>query len=148
MDRLIIIDLLNDLIQLDVDAVEAYSHAIKHVEYHDIKKRLLDYQDDHQNHIRDLTAMVQALDGRPIKPTPDLKGYLIEGFTLLRSLTGTKGALEAMFTNEKLTNKRYGEAAAQDLPEEVMKWVKTNLTQEIRHLGYLEDVLTIPRHEL
>lgn len=148
MDRLIIIDLLNDLIQLDVDAVEAYSHAIKHVEYHDIRKRLLDFQDDHQNHIRDLTAMVQALDGKPVKPSPDLKGYLIEGFTLLRSLTGTKGALEAMFTNEKLTNKRYGEAAEMDLPEEVMKLIKTNLTQEIRHLGYLEDVLTIPRHEL
>lgn len=148
MNRLIIIDLLNDLLQLDVDAVEAYSHAIKHVEYHDIKKRLLDYQDDHQNHIKELTTMVQQLDGKPLKPTPDLKGYLIEGFTMLRSLTGTKGALQAMFNNEKLTNKRYQEAAAQDLPDEVMKLIKTNLTHEIRHLGYLEDVLTIPRHEL
>lgn len=143
-----VIELLNDLIQLDVDAAETYGQAIKHMEYEDIRRRLADFQDDHRNHIRDLTAMVQQLNGTPLKPTPDLKGYLLEGFTALRSIASTKGALESMRSNERLTNRKYQEAAALDLPEEVMTLIKTNLSQEIRHLMYIEEVLTIPRHEL
>lgn len=143
-----VIELLNDLIQLDVDAAEVYGQAIKHMEYHDIRRRLVDFQDDHRNHVRDLTAMVQQLNGNALKPTPDLKGYLLEIFTAVRSISSAKGALEAIRGNEKLTSRRYQEAAALDLPEEVMTLIKTNLSQEIRHLMYIEEVLTIPRHEL
>ena len=133
---------------LDVDAVEAYEQAIKHMEYHDIRRRLVDFQDDHKNHVRDLTAMVKQLNGNPLQPTPDLKGYLLEGWTALRSIGSAGGALEAMRSNEKLTNQKYQEAAACDLPQEVMTLIKTNLSQEIRHMMYLEEVLSIPRHEL
>lgn len=148
MERSVIIEQLNDLIQLDVDAVEAYDHAIKHMEYHDIRRRLVDFQDDHKNHVKDLSAMVKQLDGKPLQPTPDLKGYLIEGLTALRSLTGPKGVLEAMMSNERLTNRKYEEAVALDFPEEVIKLLRTNLSQEKRHMRYIEEVLTIPRREL
>ena len=148
MERTEIIKKLNELIQLDVDAAEAYEHAIKHLEYDDIKERLLDFQDDHRRHVRNLTEMVQYLDGKPIKPTPDLKGYLMEGFTTLMSISGSIGAMEAMKANEVLTNKKYSEAAALDLPEEVKKLVLSNYSQEQRHLDYIEDVITNPRHEL
>ena len=76
MERTQIIERLNDLIQLDVDAVEAYSHAIKSVKYDDIRKKLVEFQDDHRSHIQNLSAIVQRLDGQPVKPSPDLKGYL------------------------------------------------------------------------
>ena len=56
--------------------------------------------------------------------------------------------MAAMKTNENLTNRKYGEAAALDLPEEVSKLVKSNLTDEQRHLQYIEEVLSTPRHEL
>lgn len=148
MERNQVIDMLNDLIQLDVDAVEAYDHVIKHIEYHDIAKKLRDFQDDHRNHIKDLSAMVQQLDGKPVKPSPDLKGYLIEGFTALMSVTGSLAAMEAMKMNEVITNRKYSEAVALDLPEEVMKLIKTNWSQEQRHLRYIQEVITIPRHEL
>lgn len=148
MERAEIVDKLNDLIQLDVDAIEAYTHAIKQVEYDDIRKRLGGFQDDHRAHVRNLSEMVQQFGGQPVKPTPDLKGYLIEGFTALKSLTGTKAALEAMRSNEKLTNKKYQEAAELALPEDVMKLVKINLSQEKQHLAYIEEILEIPRREL
>jgi uncharacterized protein (TIGR02284 family) len=148
MDRTEILKRLNDLIQLDVDAVEAYTQAIRHVKYDDIKKRLTEYQEDHKDHVQDLTAMVRSLDGKPVDSTPDLKGYLIEGFTALRSVTGPKGALEAMRSNERLTNRRYEEAAALDFPEEVLALVKKNLTDERVHLHYIEEIITTPRREL
>lgn len=139
---------LNDLIQLDVDAVEAYGHAIKHMEYDDIRRRLLDFQDDHKTHIRNLTELVQHLGGKPVKPSPDLKGYLIEGFTALMSVAGSMGAMEAMKANEILTTKKYSEAAALDLPEEVHKMMLTHYSQEQRHLQYMEEIISTPRHEL
>lgn len=148
MERTQIIERLNDLAQLDVDAVEAYSHAIKHLEYDDIRKKLVEFQDDHKGHIRELASLVQQLGGKPLKPSPDLKGYLIEGYTALKSVTGTKGALEAMRTNEILTNRKYGEAAALDFPEEVMKLIRTNFTHEQLHLQFIEEILSTPRREL
>jgi uncharacterized protein (TIGR02284 family) len=148
MERKEIIDTLNDLIQLDVDAVEAYDHVIKHLEYPDIAKRLRDFQDDHRDHIKDLSALVQQLDGKPVKPTPDLKGYLMEGFTALMSITGSLAAMEAMKANENTTNKRYAHAADLELPEDVMKVIQTNYSQEQRHLRYINEVIETPRHEL
>ncbi|GFO65276.1 ferritin-like domain-containing protein [Geomonas paludis] len=148
MERTEMIDRLNDLIQLDVDAVEAYEQAIKHIGYKDIAKRFSEYQDDHRNHITNLTALVQQMGGTPTKPTPDLKGYLIEGFTALMSLTGAKQALEAMKGNEKVTNRKYQEAVAQPFPEEVMEVLRTNLSQEQWHLSYIDELLTISRREL
>lgn len=148
MEKTEMIDRLNDLIQLDVDAVEAYEQAIKHIGYKDIAKRFREYQDDHRAHITNLTALVQQMGGTPLKPTPDLKGYLIEGFTALMSLTGAKQALEAMKSNEKLTNRKYQEAVDQPFPEEVMNLLRTNLSQERWHLSYIEEILSIPRREL
>ncbi|MBJ6801654.1 ferritin-like domain-containing protein [Geomonas propionica] len=148
MEKTEMIDKLNDLIQLDVDAVEAYQQVIKHISYADIEKRMCGFQEDHRAHITNLTAIVQQMGGRPVKPTPDLKGVLIEGFTALMSLTGAKQALEAMKSNEKLTNRKYQEAVAQAFPEEVMEVLRTNLSQEQRHLSYIEEILSTPRRVL
>ena len=148
MERAELIEQLNDLIKLDVDAVEAYGQAIKHVKYDDIRQKLIDFQDDHKNHISNLSAVVKEFSGEPVKPSPDFKGYLLEGFTALRSITSTKGALQAMETNEKLTNKKYEQAAALKLPSHVLNIVKSNLAQEQRHLAYIQDVLLNSRHPL
>lgn len=148
MERQEVIDRLNSLIQLDVDAVEAYEQAIKHVKHDDIRMRLAEFQEDHRGHIQNLTAAVRRLDGQPVKESPDLRGYLLEGFTALRSISGTKGALEAMESNEKLTNRRYSEAVDLDLPDELRKLVRSNLADEQRHIQYIEEVLHTPRREL
>jgi uncharacterized protein (TIGR02284 family) len=148
MERKAMLDRLNDLIQLDVDAVEAYGQAMKHIKYDDIRKKLGEFQDDHRHHIQRLTAAVREFGGEPVKPRPDLKGYLLQGFTALRSVTGTEGALRAMETNEKLTNRKYGEATELDLPTPVMRIVRDNLAQEEIHLTYIQETLSTPRREL
>ncbi|HBA90037.1 MAG TPA: ferritin [Geobacter sp.] len=147
MERTEMLDKLNELIQLDVDAVEAYDHAVKHVDK-DIKKRFSAFQDDHRAHIRNLSELVQQLGGKPVHPSPDLKGYLMEGLTALMSLTGTGSALEAMKTNERKIYWKYDQAVQLDFPEDVMKLLRINHAQEARHLTYIEEILTIPRREL
>lgn len=148
MERAELIERLNDLIKLDVDAIEAYGQAIKHIKYDDIRGKFLDFQDDHKNHVANLSAIVREFGGEPAKPSPDFKGYLIEGFTALRSITSTKGALEAMASNEELTNRKYEEACGLKFPSHVLKVLMSNFSQEQRHLSFIQDILVNTRHPL
>src|SRR4051812_42483132 len=107
MEKADIVDNLKSLIQLDIDAVFAYGQAIDKIEEQQIRDELKRFQAQHEHHITALSAKVRELGGEPPERSRDFKGFLIEGFTAMRSLTGTKGALNAMETNEKITNKTY-----------------------------------------
>lgn len=132
---------VRSLIQLDVDAIHAYQQAIDKITVPLIKEQLRRYKDDHERHVRELSERLSALGEEPPRPSPDLKGYLIEGFTALRSMTGTEGALKAMKTNEQLTNRRYDEARHMAAPAELHALLEANYEDERRHLAYFEQAL-------
>lgn len=137
-----VIKKLCKLAQLDVDAVEAYEQAIKNIDIAIIKTNLSRFRDDHKQHIKDLNQLIVSFGGEAVKETADLKGLLLEGFTALRSMTGTEGALKAMKGNEKLTNKTYDDALqADELPENARLLLIKNRDDERRHLAYIEQVL-------
>lgn len=143
MERSEIIDRLNDLIKLDIDASRAYGQALGAVDSLDIKSRLSAYREDHDRHATELQAAVRGLGGAPAEMTPDIKGYFIEGFTALRGMTGTEGALKAMQTNERLTNSRYKDAIGDlvDAPAEIRVLLDRNYADERRHLEYIDRAL-------
>lgn len=132
---------LNSLIQLDMDAVQAYEQALDHIDMMMIRIQISDFRDDHQAHIRNLSALVHALGGNPTEYSRDLKGFLIEGFTALRSVTGTEGALKAMQSNEKLTNAKYEAALSWDLTGDAREQVREHYNDERRHLIYIQQTL-------
>ena len=132
---------LKSLVQLDIDAIHAYTQAIEKIDIQSVKTRLNEFKNDHQRHVESLTPFVQRFGGEAPKFSLDFKGYLIEGFTALRSITGTEGALKAMRTNEMLTNKNYDKALAWDLPKDVRQIVERNREDERRHLQYIEQCI-------
>ncbi len=132
---------LNSLIQLDIDAVHAYDEAVKNVDDAIIKGRLIDFRGDHQAHITDLSGLVHKMGGTPPVYSPDFKGYLIQGFTAIRSLTGTEGALKAMEMNERLTTRNYSNAVAWKLTPEAKTAVEKNFSDEKVHLDYIQNLL-------
>jgi rubrerythrin len=142
MNRDDILDNIGKLIQLDVDATHVYDQAIKNVDEQVIKDKLILFQADHRKHIDLLSAKVLELGGTPPELTSDFKGFLITGFTALRSLTGTKGALEAMETNERLTTSKYEEASKKDFPVDVLSIVQSNLGDEQRHLSFVREAIS------
>jgi uncharacterized protein (TIGR02284 family) len=142
MNRDEILDNLEKLIQLDVDATHAYDQAIKNVSEQAIKDKLISFQADHRRHIDLLSAQVLEFGGTPPELTSDFKGFLISGFTALRSLTGTKGALEAMETNERLTTSKYSEACKLAFPADVLAIVQSNLADEQRHLSFVREAIS------
>lgn len=129
---------LNSLIQLDIDAVHAYEQAIKNVDDPVIRERLADFRADHQTHITDLSALVHRMAGTPPAYSPDFKGFLLQGFTAIRSATGTAGALKAMEMNEKLTNRTYSDAIGWNWTSEAKVMVEKNFSDEKRHLEYIQ----------
>jgi uncharacterized protein (TIGR02284 family) len=141
MNRDDILDNLEKLIHLDVDATHAYDQAIKNVNEQVIKDKLIQFQADHRKHIDLLSAKVLELGGTPPELTSDFKGFIISGFTALRSLTGTKGALEAMETNERLTTSRYEEACKKDFPVDILSILQSNYADEQRHLSFVREAL-------
>jgi rubrerythrin len=141
MTRDEILNQLEKLIQLDVDATHAYDQAIKNVDEQVIKDKLLLFQGDHRRHIDLLSAKVLELGGTPPELSSDFKGFFISGFTALRSLTGTKGALEAMETNEKLTTSKYQDAAKLVWPTDISSLIQSNLADEQRHLSFVREAI-------
>ena len=84
---------------------------------------------------------IKRLGEKPPVFSRDFKGFLIEGFTAARSVTGTPGALKAMRGNEHLTNRSYKNALSWDLPQDVRTIIEANYEDERRHLSYIDDAI-------
>lgn len=132
------IELLNDLIQLDFDAVKAYGQAIEKIDDGAARADLVSFQADHERHVRELSQVVRLMGGEPEGEGRDLKGVLLEGLTALRSVTGTLGALKAMRMNEKLSNRMYERALEARLPSAARDMIVRNREDERRHLAAIE----------
>ena len=134
-------DTLQTLMQLDVDAAHAYSQAIDRIEHRSVREHLTAFRADHERHVSDLSKCISRLGGQPPEREPDVRGLLIDGFTALRSLTGTERALKAMKSNEEATNRHYRAALTVRFPLEIHALVERNFADEKRHLEYVEQSL-------
>lgn len=137
-----IISELSKLVQLDVDAIVAYNEALKKIEDLEVQAKIAEFRGDHYKHVDDLSEAITKLGGKPPKEEKDLKGYLIKGFTSLRSITGTTGSLKAMHTNEKLTNSIYEKTLCSiEWPADLKSLIQKNFQDEQKHLKYIEQIL-------
>jgi uncharacterized protein (TIGR02284 family) len=136
-----IIDELNDLIKLDFDAVQAYNQAIEEIDVPTIRNELTSFRTDHERHVTELTNIVRRYGGEPAEQSRDVTGFLIEGITAVRSKMGTEGALNAMRSNEQLTNREYQNAVSLDLPMDILAELEANFFDEQRHLQYIEQTI-------
>ncbi|MBZ0155866.1 MAG: PA2169 family four-helix-bundle protein [Alphaproteobacteria bacterium] len=136
-----IIEKLQDLVQVDIDAVHAYGQAIEKIDIVSVREQVIRFQEDHQRHISDLSAVIRRLGGEPPKFSKDFKGFLLEGFTAVRSITGTEGALKALKSGEDFTNKRYSDARSWSLPMDILSIIQSNYEDEQRHLHYVEQAI-------
>lgn len=133
------IEVMNDQIHLDYDAITAYEEAIEACDSQDIKDQLTLFKGDHERHVKELSAMVRQFGGEPAE-RGDIKGFFIQAFTKIVS-HGDRSALMAMRGNELLTNKSYEKALENELPDEVKALLERNLEDERRHLHWIEQTI-------
>ncbi|MBI1912335.1 MAG: ferritin-like domain-containing protein [Deltaproteobacteria bacterium] len=132
---------LKSLCQLDIDAVHAYNESLRHIDAPDVKKQIESFRGDHERHINELSESIRKLGDEPPKFSKDFRGYVLDAFTKVRSLTGIEGALKALRSGENMTNKRYGEARNIDFPALTKELIEKNFRDEQRHLKYIEQAI-------
>jgi uncharacterized protein (TIGR02284 family) len=132
-----IVKKLKALVHLDIDAWHAYAQANEKLDDIGVRHQFEKYQADHERHVNELSDLIRDLGAEPPEFSRDFKGFLIEGWTVLRSITGTQGVLAAMETNEGLTTRRYAEAAELPFPADINAVVASNYEDEKDHLAYI-----------
>ncbi|WP_142848493.1 DUF2383 domain-containing protein [Telmatospirillum sp. J64-1] len=136
------IEPLVHLVRVDMDAVRAYTQAIHAIQDDGLKEVLQDFREDHERHIRDLSAAIRDLGGDPPQQ-PHISAFALAGFTRIASGMGVSTALMAMQSNEVVTNQAYEIALNSGLPRQVLDLVHRNHRDEQRHLEtirtWLED---------
>ena len=133
-------DDLNDLIELDFDAVEAYQAAIERLDDAECRSRLTEFKGDHERHIKDLSALVTAAGYKPATKG-DAMRFLTKGKVVIANVAGDKGVLTAMRSNEETTNQKYDEALGNDrfaASPEIRQVLTRNREDERRHTAWIE----------
>lgn len=139
-DLRLILEKLNDLIALDMDAVSSYEAAIARIGAMPLKERLLQFQRDHERHVSELTELVRAYHGTP-RTHRDMKGYAMQALTAVTSMIGDEAALRAMRGNEEITNRIYRTALEESWPARILTVLERNYEDEQRHLMFVKDLI-------
>lgn len=132
---------LNDLLQLDHDAVRAYTVAIEHLETAGHRETLERFRGDHERHIRELTRLIREHEGVPIELAHVPTGF----FKLAVQQAGTAGGdreiLLAFKANERQVRDKYARHAAREHPPEVHEVLQRNARDEARHYEWAAHTL-------
>ncbi|MFL5537621.1 MAG: DUF2383 domain-containing protein [Longimicrobiaceae bacterium] len=137
-----VLDGLNDLLQLDHDAIAAYDVAIARLEDRDHADQIAGYRRDHERHVRELNELVARLGGTPSNH-PHVTGPFKTALQGLGGLAGDKGLLMAFRTNELAVRTKYDSYASRAMlwPPDVKRTIDGAALDEERHYAWVADVL-------
>lgn len=132
---------LNDLLQLDHDAIGAYQIAIEKLEDRDHADQIAGFRRDHERHIRELNEVIAELGGTPVNE-PHATGPFKQALQSLGGLGGDKGILMAWRTNELQVRTKYDSYAskANAWPQNVKRIIDRNALDEERHYEWVTGV--------
>ncbi|MGZ8491657.1 MAG: DUF2383 domain-containing protein [Gemmatirosa sp.] len=133
---------LNDLLQLDHDAVQSYTLAMHELEHAAYRETLRRYRADHERHIEELAALVRAHGGMPME-FPHPTGVAKLAKQALGGVGGDRRVLLAFRANERQARDKYARAAerAADWPEDVQAVVRRGAADEARHYDWADATL-------
>ncbi|WKZ31933.1 MAG: ferritin-like domain-containing protein [Thermodesulfobacteriota bacterium] len=132
---------LISLCKIDIDAVHAYNQALRHLDIAGVRNEIESFRGDHERHIKELSDAIRTFDEEPPEFSKDFKGYLLDAFTRVRSLTGAEGALKALKGGEEMTNRNYSNAVKMAFPPPLKSLIEKNYRDEQRHLNYIEQAI-------
>ncbi len=137
-----IVDGLNDLLQLDHDAIGAYDIAIERLEDRDHANQILGFRRDHERHIQELNELIAGLGGEA-KNQPHLTGPFKQALQSLGAVGGDKGVLASFRQNELQVRSKYElyAAKANHWPQNVKRTIDRNALDEERHYRWVADAL-------
>lgn len=132
---------LCDLIELDFDAIGAYTKAIEKLSSEEYRNMMTQFREDHERHIKVLTEYLK--DKGVQAPTEgDMKEILVKGKVYMGSLFGDRTILRAMQSNEVDTNTAYKRVLGYDnMDDHLVEMLARGFDDERRHLSWLKQTL-------
>lgn len=132
---------LNDLLQLDHDAVGAYTLAAQALPVDAYRDTLLRFREDHERHVAELTELVSRYGGAPA-PLPHVPtGAFKLAVQALGTLGEHRAVLLAFKTNEGQARDKYRRHAGRAHPPEVREVIRRAADDEDRHYRWAEEML-------
>jgi rubrerythrin/limonene-1,2-epoxide hydrolase len=131
---------LNDLIQLDHDAVEAYTIAIDRIKDASRREQLVEFRADHKRHIEELAALVRARGGLPVE-LPHPTGALKLAVQAIGSLGDDTSLLLAFKAVEGQVRDKYQRVARRITAADATEIVTRAADDEKRHYAWVERTL-------
>ncbi|HEX6041188.1 DUF2383 domain-containing protein [Longimicrobium sp.] len=137
-----ILEGLNDLLQLDHDAVGAYEIAMEKLDDRDHASQIAGFRRDHERHIRELNELIAELGGTPMNQ-PHATGPFKLALQSLGGLAGDRGTLMAFRQNELQVRSKYDAYAAKAnlWPTNIKRVIDACALDEERHFRWVSDVL-------
>ena len=127
---------LTDLLQLEFDALPAYSVAIAGLRRPDLRETLEVYRADHERHVHDLSAQIRRLGGVPLTLPHLPTGLLKLGVQVAGLPGGDRAVLLAFVSNEWQSQEKYARYAAQPYPPELSALLQRHTADEARHYAW------------
>jgi uncharacterized protein (TIGR02284 family) len=141
MEKIELLEMLKELIQVNVDMVHTYNRALNEISDPVVRSRSTAFRDNHQKHIEELSDAVRSLGGQAPEPTKDFKGYVIEAFTALGTMAGMKGTLKALMAAEALSNRHYEKVVPKSVPPDLKETIRKHFSDEKNHSEYIRNNL-------
>ena len=132
---------LNDLLQLDHDAVQAYSIAIDCVEDERLRETLIAFRGDHERHIDELTELIRGHGGIPIEIAHIPTGMFKAAVQRAGAARGDRALMLAFKANERQVRDKYRRHADCAHPPEVHTVLARAASDEERHYAWALEVL-------
>jgi rubrerythrin len=143
MDTAQLVALLNDLLQLDHDAMGAYGLALRELDSPELKSQLTTHLRDHERHIEELEEHIERLDGMKM-PLPHLTGAFKLAVQAAAGPGNDRAVLLAFKANEMQSRDKYARVADMELPPDIAEFVNRAAADERRHYDWavrsLEDM--------
>ena len=140
-DRAALLADLTDLLQLEYDALPAYSVAIAGLRRPDLRETLESYRADHERHVHDLSAHIRRLGGVPLT-MPHLPTGLLKLAVQMAGLPGgDRSVLLAFVSNEWQSQEKYARYAARPHPPELAVLLRRHAADEARHYAWACEAL-------
>jgi hypothetical protein len=140
-DGYALIATLNDLLQLEHDALPNYALAIAGLRDRQLREELRVFRDDHRRHARELAGLIRARGGVPLHLPHLPTGLLKLGVQVAGLPGGDRAVLLAFRANEWQSQAKYRRLADGDLPPDVADVLRRAADDEARHYAWAADAL-------
>lgn len=132
---------LNDLLQLDRDAVHAYTVAIGSLPQDAVGQTLARFRADHERHVAELSDLVRAHGGEPARIPHLPTGAFKAAVQAVGSAGGLRETLLAFKANEAQVRDKYRRHADRPHPADVDAVLRRAAADEETHYAWAAEML-------